>query len=106
MNIEFEVGGGGAIGGLIIGSVFASLTAAAVSLTLAANVCETTVVADIEEVGTADLGGALPVDIMIALVYDMVVFVVDDGIDAGEMVATLVVIITWLGFLSTVCGKH
>ena len=68
MNMEFEVGGGGAIGGFIIGSVFTSLVAAAVSLTLAANVCETTVVVDIDEVGTADLGGALPVDIIIALV--------------------------------------
>jgi hypothetical protein len=102
INMEFEVGGGGAIGGFIIGcGSFTSLAAATVvSLTLAANVCETTAfVVDIEDVGTADLGGALPVDIMIALVYDMVVFVPDDG--AVELAVTVVVMISWLGFLST-----
>lgn len=63
MNIDVEVGGGGAIGGLIICSF--SLV---VSLTLAANVCDTTVVEVIVDVGTATLGGALLVVIMMALV--------------------------------------
>lgn len=92
MKMELEVGGGGAIGGFMIGS-FTSL-ADAVSLTLAAKVCETTVVVDIDEVGTADFGGALPVDIMIAFVYDIVVFVPEDGTDADELAVTVVVMIT------------
>ena len=114
MNIEFEVGGGGAIGGFMICDCcccccccsFTSF-AAAVSLTFAANVCETTVAVDMEEVGTADLGGTFPVDIMIALVYDIVVFVLVDGADADELAVTAVaVMITWLGFLSTIKRKQ
>ncbi len=63
INIDVDVGGGGAIGGFIRGSL--SFT---VSLTLAAKVCDTTVVADTVLVGTPLLAGPLPDDIIMALV--------------------------------------
>lgn len=73
MNIDVDVGGGGAIGGLIIvsfsriGVVVEAVADVASLLTLAANVCDTTVVVEIGDVETADLGGALLL-VIIALV--------------------------------------
>lgn len=76
MNIDVEVGGGGAIGGFIMGS----LSFATVSLTLAANVCVTTGVAVMvvvctvlgpfdEEADKVDEDvDPLPADIIMALV--------------------------------------
>lgn len=96
MKMDVDVGGGGAIGGFIIGSFSFEI----VSLTFAANVWETTVVVVTVEVEMADLGDALPVDIIIALVYDIVVLVLDLDNGVDEFAVT-VVIITWFAFLST-----
>lgn len=161
INIEVEVGGGGAIGGLINCSFSFPPPEAIVSLTLAANVCETTVVVVMVLVDGITLvlllqaltrpmptilGPVPPLppppltfpfndvaaavlfdeDIMIAFVYDMVVFVfgIESGVLDDEAVAaaaaaaaaadagvpaddaTVVVIITWFGLRSTAQTKE
>lgn len=98
MNIEVDVGGGGAIGGLMMVSfsrIEVLVVAAGVVslLTLAANVCETTVVVEMDEAETADLGGALLLVIIIALVYDIVVFVLLIGTDELELADVTVVVV-------------
>lgn len=97
MNIEVDVGGGGAIGGLIVS--FSRIGVVVVAegvvslLTLAANVCDTTVVVAMDEAETADLGGALLLVIIMALVYDIVVFVLLTGTDELELADVTVVVV-------------
>lgn len=90
MNIDVEVGGGGAIGGFINGS----FSLATVSLTFAANVCDTTVAELMPVFNIETLGDVLFVDIIIAFVYDIVVLELERGTEANVPPVSMDVITT------------